>query len=108
MTLYLNLWSHSSVLLDVLQTIFSFPVLKDDGLSADLIVRQKQLDRQRAREMVQYETDKDLRQFEMTVHRINRVSASITPGRIPLCMKMELGWIVCILSPDLYVRYTAE
>ena len=65
-------------------------VLRDEGLSADLIMRQKELDRQRARQSVAYEHDRDIKEFDMNVHRINRAVGQSASSR-PNIMVGEVG-----------------
>lgn len=65
-------------------------MLRDEGLSADLIMRQKELDRQRARQSVAYEHDRDIKEFDMNVHRINRAVGQSASSR-PNIMVGEVG-----------------
>ena len=48
-----------------------------EGLGADLISRQKELDRLQVRRLVKNDTDRELKEFQMTVHRISQVCVCV-------------------------------
>ncbi len=50
-------------------------------------MRQKELDRQSARQLVAQDTDRELKEMKMTVHRINRVS---------VCVSCDIYIYVCV------------
>jgi len=54
---------------------------RDDGLAPDLIQRQKELDRQRARQSVAADRDRELREFDMSAHRISRAVGQAASSR---------------------------
>ena len=64
--------------------------LLGDGLGADLISRQKELDRQQARKLVKQDTDREMQELQMTVHRINKAVNSSAASR-PMMLPAEVG-----------------
>uniref|UniRef100_A0A7S0HQ13 non-specific serine/threonine protein kinase n=2 Tax=Hanusia phi TaxID=3032 RepID=A0A7S0HQ13_9CRYP len=61
-----------------------------DGIGADLISRQKELDRLHARQLVAQQTQQEMQEFQMTVHRISKAIGSSAVSR-PMMIQAEVG-----------------
>ena len=83
-------------------------IFGEGGLGGDLISRQKELDRQQARSLIQQDTDRGMQELHMSIHRINKAVNSSAASR-PMMLPAEVGAKITVRTAPrrkrvLYVR----